>query len=556
MEAVASVLPFGGPSGMDCRAYHAVLAAIHRRLMPRSYLEVGVDDGSSLEDVLPTTRCVGVDPAPRCDGSVHPHLVMVEQTSDDYFRTQRPEDLVGRGHYDLVFIDGMHLFEFALRDFANAERQCSRTSVILAHDCVPFDARTSTRKRETGFWSGDVWKLIPALRKYRPDLTIDVIDVAPTGLAVIRGLDPRSETLAAEMPRILAEFLPLSFDAYVKKNATAEDVLGRLHLSALQTVLRRAYHFKAETVGGTSRRRVGPAAPQGALATCREAPCSKEPRRPDPAALSRQNPAPLPAAKRSTAPRMLGVLVCHDEADILPDAIESLLESNHHLVVWDRGTTGETASVLDRYAEQLVERTLVPGGLELGELHATISKHLVQKHVARYDWISWPGADELLEGPDRSRSYAEHVAQLLEEGHDGARFDEFDYWFSPFRDDAAIASPARRLRHYCLFPEGSPRLRGWRASATKGGPLDAGSLPGKLSPRSFRLRRYPARSYEEAVRRFLADQKDPGRGSASAKGARRLALDGVMIDARALHFDDGVSELHPAVTFDWKSIYR
>ena len=67
--------------------------------------------------------------------------------------TGRARGLIVLGHgasgdvdaVDLVFIDGLHLFEFALRDFFNAEAWCSRTSTIVLHDCVPIARATADR---------------------------------------------------------------------------------------------------------------------------------------------------------------------------------------------------------------------------------------------------------------------------------------------------------------------------------------------------------------------------------------------------------------------------
>ena len=97
---------------------------------------------------------------------------------------------------DLAFIDGMHLFEYALRDFSNLERLCTPHSTILVHDCYPLDRQTADRERTTLFWSGDIWRLILLLKKYRPDLEINVIAAPPTGLGVIRNLDPASRVIA------------------------------------------------------------------------------------------------------------------------------------------------------------------------------------------------------------------------------------------------------------------------------------------------------------------------------------------------------------------------
>jgi hypothetical protein len=113
---------------------------------------------------------------------------------------------------DFAFIDGMHLFEYALRDFMNLERYCSRESVILFHDCYPSARIHAEREPQTVVWCGDVWKLIPCLRDQRPDLNVRAIDVHPEGMGIITGLDPDSATLRESYDEIEARYLALDFD--------------------------------------------------------------------------------------------------------------------------------------------------------------------------------------------------------------------------------------------------------------------------------------------------------------------------------------------------------
>ena len=111
----------------------------------------------------------------------------------------------------LAFIDGMHLFEYALRDFMNIERHCTPGSTILLDDCLPADRRSAGRERTTDFWTGDVWRVVLALKKYRPDLRIHTVAAAPTGLCVVRGLDPASRVLSENYDAIVQEFLALDY---------------------------------------------------------------------------------------------------------------------------------------------------------------------------------------------------------------------------------------------------------------------------------------------------------------------------------------------------------
>jgi glycosyltransferase involved in cell wall biosynthesis len=75
-------------------------------------------------------------------------------------------------------------------------------------------------------------------------------------------------------------------------------------------------------------------------------------------------------------PRALGVLLCYNDADILPEAIESLLSNNHELAVWDHGSNDGTAEVLDRYKSHFVSREFVPREFDLYKLYPTVSKQV------------------------------------------------------------------------------------------------------------------------------------------------------------------------------------
>src|SRR5256885_12302956 len=64
------------------------------------------------------------------------------------FRSFAEHDLskeLGGRPVDLAFIDGMHLFEFALRDFVNLERYCAPGSTILEPGAQYRSDRKSTR---------------------------------------------------------------------------------------------------------------------------------------------------------------------------------------------------------------------------------------------------------------------------------------------------------------------------------------------------------------------------------------------------------------------------
>jgi len=194
--------------------YLRVLERIHAHLQPRTYLEVGVLRGESLRLVGAATRAIGVDPAPRVEFPLGPNVSVDARTSDDFFAACDVRAELGGLPVDLAFIDGMHHFEFALRDFMNIEALCAPSSTILIHDARPLNERTAARERKTEFWSGDIWRLVLLLRKHRPDLVVRTIAAAPTGLAMVRNLHPGSTYIRDHLDALVAEFLAVEFGAF------------------------------------------------------------------------------------------------------------------------------------------------------------------------------------------------------------------------------------------------------------------------------------------------------------------------------------------------------
>ena len=193
--------------------YYDAMDLIQQHLVPRTYVEIGVATGRTLTLALPGTVCVGIDPAPRLERPLRHGQQVFAQTSDDFFAANDLGTVLGGAPLDLAFIDGMHHFEFALRDFINLERASHPETTVLIHDCLPESEEGAARERTTVLWSGDVWRLIVALRDWRPDLEVAVVDWAPTGLGVVRGLDHRSTVLADHYDEIVEYYLAMPYRA-------------------------------------------------------------------------------------------------------------------------------------------------------------------------------------------------------------------------------------------------------------------------------------------------------------------------------------------------------
>lgn len=197
---------------VTARSYVELLSLLHESLRPRTYVEIGVGWGRSLALARSETTSVGIDPRPKLRTVIPVRTRIFRLTSDEFFEGHDLKALLDGLPVDLAFIDGMHLFEFALRDFIHLERAARPGTVIAIHDCYPPNAEVATRERASRFWTGDVWKLIPCLREYRPDLTVTVADAPPTGLGLVTGLDPTSGLLEAQFAEILERLGVREFD--------------------------------------------------------------------------------------------------------------------------------------------------------------------------------------------------------------------------------------------------------------------------------------------------------------------------------------------------------
>ncbi|HJY44815.1 MAG TPA: class I SAM-dependent methyltransferase [Propionibacteriaceae bacterium] len=172
---------------------HEFLEGLHEKTRPRTYLEIGIRTGTSL--ALSRSRSIAVDPRFAIDKPIHCDVQVVKSTSDDFFAGDAPLAHFDGLPVDLAFIDGMHLSEFALRDFINIEPWMADTGVVVFDDVLPRNALEAARDRKTESWAGDVYKVVEILRRRRPDLVVLLLNTANTGTAVVLGFDQASTVL-------------------------------------------------------------------------------------------------------------------------------------------------------------------------------------------------------------------------------------------------------------------------------------------------------------------------------------------------------------------------
>lgn len=195
--------------------YLNFLSWLHSEMLFDWYMEIGCSRGNSFAPVR--SKTIAVDPFFRAEIDIigkKPALHVFQATSDAFFEAgflQRNDIRLS-----VSFLDGMHLFEYLLRDFMNTEAASDPMGVIMMHDLVPFDLAMTTRDLSAirGNWTGDVWKLLPILQRWRPDLTLTMLNLRPTGLLCVSNLSPGNRVLQENYDAIVAEFMVQDIETY------------------------------------------------------------------------------------------------------------------------------------------------------------------------------------------------------------------------------------------------------------------------------------------------------------------------------------------------------
>ena len=114
-----------------------------------NYLEIGCDRDQLFSKVKIQNK-IGVDPF---SGGT------VRKTSDKFF-------LENNEKFDIVFIDGLHIYSQVKKDILNSVQCLKPNGIVLVHDCMPDSIGKQAVPRYKMQWNGDVWKAIVDLRQH------------------------------------------------------------------------------------------------------------------------------------------------------------------------------------------------------------------------------------------------------------------------------------------------------------------------------------------------------------------------------------------------------
>lgn len=191
----------------------------------KNYLEIGVFNGHAFFKIKSTFK-IAIDPQFRFDFMrkigkifINPYNIFnkyYSKTSDQFFEQDAPQ-VFANENINIALIDGMHEYQYALRDIENTLKYLSGDGVIVVHDCLPQtkEASKSFADWQSGpkleEWNGDVWKAIVHLRSTRNDINVFVLD-CDQGLGIITKREPENK-----LPFTADEVSSLTYEDFAEK---------------------------------------------------------------------------------------------------------------------------------------------------------------------------------------------------------------------------------------------------------------------------------------------------------------------------------------------------
>ncbi len=158
-----------------------------------NYLEIGVADNTTFSSIpLPLKNKIGVDPS---DGGTH------RMTSDEFFSKNEKK-------FNVIFIDGLHIYEQCQKDCINSLKFIEENGIILFHDLLPQNYLQEKVPRKSASWTGDVWKVAVELANSEDmDFKIANIDY---GVGILK---PGKNAKYKKIP----DLNNMNFDDFLKK---------------------------------------------------------------------------------------------------------------------------------------------------------------------------------------------------------------------------------------------------------------------------------------------------------------------------------------------------
>ena len=188
-----------------------VVSYMFNRVRPKLFLTLG-DHAKYVQCVPQPILGLGIDPWPMMSlKSLPPNQLVYPVTCDYFFHSPY---MIKELHPDIVLISGYHRFEQVLRDIIFSEKLCKKESVIMVANTYPLAKEDIDRAdiTQSQHQTGDVYKIIPIFRQFRPDLKVTTLTDVDKGLTIIENLDEANHVLQHDLVHAVEDVIDTPFD--------------------------------------------------------------------------------------------------------------------------------------------------------------------------------------------------------------------------------------------------------------------------------------------------------------------------------------------------------
>lgn len=280
--------------------------------------------------------------------------------------------------------------------------------------------------------------------------------------------------------------------------------------------------------------------------------------------------------------KCLAVILFHNDEDIVEYQIDYYRNNNHDIMVINHNSSDRTDEIIRNNIKKInwyikLDDTIV---FKNNKVHETISKIIRNEHTylpgqivyghkifitmlqQTYYWISLIESDEVLEGPNRSLTFYDHLQMLSNNKNiKGIQYLNFVFWCTD-SDDLTIENPFLRVKHYGFYENCGKRFYTWRGDSV---PITFFGHTPPLNSREkdivlWNTKHFDCRSKEQYINKVI-DRRNVTIGGQNSHYDKRLQNhlnndeDIIMLRSTDLHYDDG-SELIMDNIYDWsKNFY-
>jgi len=253
--------------------------------------------------------------------------------------------------------------------------------------------------------------------------------------------------------------------------------------------------------------------------------------------------------------KCLACILFHNDEDLVLEQLKYLTFNKHDIIVFDHNSTDKTLNIVNENINLINKVYNIPEKIPFKNngVFKYISNILIKEYSKDYDWISFIESDEFLEGPDRSKSYYEHLIDIDKTKYDFLSFDNYIFWFT--EKDDINKSVRERIKYYAYKKKCGVRYYAWRGKLQNIRKFNHNKVKGNLYPIPFKTCHYEMRSINQSKKK-LKDRTNitSGRTNHHYNVMINKGVNNLIINSNNLHYDDG-SELIKDNIFDWSKIY-